>query len=126
MFKFKAIEVDFLKKEKGKIMIWNYKENQISSVDDKGETISEVDFVKSDNNSIDITHVFVSPEYRGQGVADNTMLAVVEYLRNQNLKATASCSYANSWLNKNEEEYADVISAEMKNQAAACRIDGKH
>lgn len=107
-------------------MNWNYKENQIVSVDENGTIISQVDFVKKNNDTIDIEHVYVSPEYRGQGVAGKTMLTVVEYLREQKLKATASCSYANGWFHKNEEKYVDVISPEFKNQAAACRIDGKH
>lgn len=107
-------------------MNWSYKENQIFSLDNNGEVISKVDFTKVDENTIDIEHVYVSPEYRGQGVADKTMLAVVDYLREKKLKATASCSYANSWFSKNEELYKDIIAIEMRTQAAACKINSEH
>ncbi len=106
-------------------MNWNYKENQIFCVDNNGDTISQVDYSKLDNNTIDIEHVYVSPEYRGRGVADKTMLAVVDYLKENRLKATASCSYASSWFNKNEEKYEDVIVSE-RSQVSACKINGKH
>ncbi len=107
-------------------MNWNYKENQMVSVDEKGEIMAQVDYVKKDNNTIDIEHVYVSPEYRGQGIAEQTMQTVINYLREHNLKTMASCSYANHWFHKNEEQCIDVIAPELKNQASACRIDGKH
>lgn len=107
-------------------MNWNYKENQILSLDNNGEIISEVDFVKMNNNTVDIEHVYVRPEFRGQGVSDQTMLTVVDYLKENNLKAIASCSYANHWFRKNEDICEDVIAAEMKSQPVACKIDGKH
>lgn len=107
-------------------MNWTYKENQILSLDESGEIISKVDFTKIEDNMIDIEHVYVSPEYRGQGVADKTMLTVIDYLKEKNLKATASCSYANSWFSKNEEKYKEVIAKEMKTQVAACKINSEH
>ena len=54
------------------------------------------------------------------------MVAVVDYLREKELKATATCSYANGWLKKNSELYADVISKDISDEVNACKIDGKH
>ena len=107
-------------------MNWNYKENQMTCLDEKEDIIAQVDYIKKDDNTIDIEHVYVSPEYRGKGVAEQTMQRVVDFLKEHNLKAMASCSYANHWFQKNENQYADVMAEGLKSQAAACRIDGKH
>jgi predicted GNAT family acetyltransferase len=37
------------------------------------------------------------------------MLAVANELRNRGLKAVASCSYAEAWLQKNRGSFADII-----------------
>lgn len=107
-------------------MIWKYEEGHIYSTDEDGRLMAEVNYTRRNSNEIDIEHVYVDPELRGQGMAGQTMTVVAEYLRKNGLKATASCSYANSWLQKNENHYSDVIAKGLGSQAAACRIDGKH
>ena len=73
-----------------------------------------------------IVHTYVEPLLRGQGLASRMMAIVAEYLRENGLKATASCSYAYDWLKRNEESYSDIISKEINDQPIACRIDAKH
>ncbi len=107
-------------------MEWKYEEGKIFSKNEQGEIIAEADYLNMKNGMVDIEHVYVSPEYRGKGIAQQTMLAVVEYLRKEKLKATASCSYANAWFKKNATEYEDVIAKELSNQSVSCKIDGKH
>ncbi|NLO09929.1 MAG: N-acetyltransferase [Clostridiales bacterium] len=55
-------------------------------------------------------HTYVNPVLRGQGVAGELLKLLAEHLREKGLKATATCSYAVSWLNKNKEAYSDIIS----------------
>ncbi len=95
-------------------MNWSYMVDKILSLDNDGKIISEVDFVKKDVSTIDIKRVYVNPEFRGQGVADKTMLTVVDYLRNYKLKAIPTCSYANSWFHKNEDKYKDLIASDIE------------
>jgi predicted GNAT family acetyltransferase len=38
---------------------------------------------------------------------------LAEHLRQKGLKATASCSYANTWLKKNQATYSDIISEKL-------------
>ena len=54
------------------------------------------------------------------------MEVVAEYLKENGLKAAASCSYANIWLKRNRESYAEIISSEIDNDALSCKIAGKH
>ncbi len=54
------------------------------------------------------------------------MTTVAEYLRKEGKKATASCSYANSWFRKNQKNYEDIIANDLTDQVIACNITGRH
>lgn len=90
-------------------MGWNYEPERITLTDDSGAMMAEVEFVVRENGNIHITHVYVDPDFRGQGIAENAMKTVVEYLRERKIKATASCSYARAFFEKFGAEYGDVI-----------------
>ena len=107
-------------------MDWNYEDGRIYSEDEKGELMAETTFVYKDNGEIDIDHTYVNPILRGQGVAGKMMVVVADYLKKEGFKATATCSYANIWLKKNEELYLDIISKDLDDQALSCKINGKH
>ena len=107
-------------------MDWKYENGRIYGTDENNELMAETTFVYKTPCEVDIEHTYVSPLLRGQGVAGKMMELVAEYLRKQSLKATATCSYANSWLKKHRESYPDIISEEINNEAIACKIDGKH
>jgi uncharacterized protein len=107
-------------------MDWKHEEGRFYSTNDEGQVMAEVTYVRKGNGCIDIDHVYVDPSLRGQGAAGETMKVVADYIRKQGLKATATCSYANAWFQKNEKEYSDIISSDMSNQALACKIDSKH
>lgn len=106
-------------------MEWNFSEGRIYSNNEKGELITEATYETLANNVINVDHVYVNPEYRGQGIAEKTMLAVVDYIRKHNLKVSPTCSYASAWFGKHEEEYADIL-VRNQDQVSACRIDGRH
>ena len=91
-------------------MIWNYEPGRVYYVDETNTCLAEATFVFLDNRTVDINHTYVDPSLRGQGVAGELMEAVALQLRQDGLKAVASCSYANAWLNKHRDSYADVIS----------------
>lgn len=107
-------------------MEWKYESERIYSTDENGELMAEVTFFHKTDNEINIDHVYVNPILRGKGVAGKAMLIMVDYLRNNELKATATCSYANSWFQKNRSLYQDVIAKEIDREVVACKINGKH
>lgn len=94
-------------------MIWNYEEGSIYSINENKEVMAEATFVSTKDNEVNINHTYVNPVLRGQGIAGEMLKVVAEYLREKGLKATATCSYANSWLIKNKEAYSDVISDDI-------------
>lgn len=76
-------------------------------VGDSKKKDAEITFVKKDANTIDIDHTEVSPNLRGEGVAGKLVQSVVKYARENDLKITASCSYAQKKLGRTDE-YKDV------------------
>lgn len=90
-------------------MEWKYEDGRIYSVDEKGLLMAEATYVTKKHGEVVINRTYVSPNLRGQGIAGKMMNIVVEYLRRNNLKATATCSYAQSWLKKNEEICSDIL-----------------
>jgi uncharacterized protein len=96
-------------------MDWKFENDRVYSVDEKGDLMAEANFISKENGEVDIHHTYVNPILRGQGVAGKMMQVVAEYLREKGLKASATCSYANSWLRKNSELYSDIISMDIDN-----------
>lgn len=107
-------------------MDWKYENGRIYSLNEDNELLAETTYEIKENGEVDINHTYVNPALRGKGVAGAMMELVAVYLRKQHLKTTATCSYANSWLKKHREEYADIISKDIDSEATACRIDGRH
>lgn len=91
-------------------MIWNYEEGRIYSLNEENELLAETRFVFTEDDEVNINSTYVNPILRGQGVASDMLKLVAEYLRENGLKATATCSYADIWLKKHKEAYSDIIS----------------
>ena len=105
-------------------MNWNYEEGRIFGVEDN-KVMAEVTYYFTNDNEIVIDHTFVDPSLRGQGVAGKMMEVVAQYLRDNNMKASATCSYANAWLKKHKESYSDIMSFAIDDADVACKLDGK-
>lgn len=95
-------------------MIWNYEDNRIYGSDDDGNVLAEANYSHISKGKIDIERVYVSPDLRGKGVAHETMVKVADYLRNEGLKASATCPYALAWFQKNNKQYADIIATDVE------------
>lgn len=106
-------------------MNWNYEYGRIYSVDDNKDVIAEVTFVYKGNTTIDIIHTYVNPIFRGQGVAGKLMEIVAQYLKEKGLQASASCSYANTWLKKYREAYSDIVSEDIYNDVHINDLKGR-
>ncbi|MEX2948983.1 GNAT family N-acetyltransferase [Staphylococcus warneri] len=62
-----------------------------------------ITFNSVDNNEIDIDHTGVADELGGQGLGKKLVYKVVDYARENNLKIVASCPFAKSVLEKDEQ-----------------------
>jgi predicted GNAT family acetyltransferase len=104
-------------------MDWKYEKGRIYSVNENNEIMAEATFIYKENGEVNINRTYVNPVLRGQGVAGKIMQALSEYLRENSLKATASCSYANAWLKKNRCLYQDIISEDFDGGVTACELN---
>ncbi|MDY0210817.1 MAG: GNAT family N-acetyltransferase [Acholeplasma sp.] len=76
-------------------------DHQIYVCDD-GTKIAEVTFPLVSEGLVDINHVEVNPDYRGQGIANKLMLLCVEAIEGLGYKAIISCPYAIKFFNEND------------------------
>ena len=90
-------------------MEFQIEDGRIFNVNEQNELMAEATYVYLSDGVVDIDHTYVSPVLRGQGIAGKLMEALASDLRAKGLKATASCSYAEAWLEKNRENYGDII-----------------
>jgi predicted GNAT family acetyltransferase len=80
-----------------------HENNRIYLEADNHQPIAYVTFPRIDDNVINIDHTFVDSSLRGQGIAGRLMEEAVAHLRDHNLKARLTCSYAVKWF----EEHPD-------------------
>ncbi len=90
-------------------MAFQIEDGRVYYENEQQEVLAEVTYSHLGGGVVDIDHTFVSPTLRGQGIAGQLMEALATDLRTNGLKATASCSYAVAWLEKNRAAYADII-----------------
>jgi len=69
--------------------------------EEKGQEVSYLEFIFVNEKQVNIVHTYVSPDYRGKGIAHKLMEYAVNYFEENNIIITASCSYANKWIKKN-------------------------
>ncbi len=90
-------------------MEFQIEDGRIFNVNEENELMAEATYVYLREGVVDIDHTYVSPTLRGQGVAGKLMEALAGELRKRGLKATATCSYASVWLEKNHGANQDII-----------------
>lgn len=90
-------------------MEFQISEGRVYSLNERQEVMAEATYALVRDGIVDINHTYVSPALRGHGVAGALMEALADELRRQGLKATASCSYADVWLERHRAAYADII-----------------
>lgn len=80
-----------------------HEQNKIYLNDSNNHMVAVVTFPKIKENVVNIDHTYVDGSLRGQGIAGKLMEEAVTQLREQQLKAKLSCSYAVKWF----EEHPD-------------------
>ena len=89
-------------------MDFTYYPNQIILADGDNKILAEITFPDIDDTTVNISHTFVDPSLRGQGIAGQLMEAVVKKLESENKKAVPTCSYAILWFRKHPR-YSGLI-----------------
>lgn len=74
---------------------------------EKGIEVGVCELV-ADSDTFVIEHTEVNPEYKGMGIAKKLIDKVVDEMRIRDKKLKATCSYAQTMLEKSDE-YQDVL-----------------
>ncbi len=82
--------------------------DRIYANDENGRLVAEITFPATGPETVVIDHTFVDPSLRGAGVAGQLMKAACERIKRDGKRATATCSYAVSWFERNEG-YRDIL-----------------
>jgi predicted GNAT family acetyltransferase len=77
-------------------------------IEQDGEWIAEMSYVKQGPGVIIIDHTEVAKSLRGQGIGQQLIRAAVDFARANNLKIRARCRYARIVLEETAE-YNDVL-----------------
>lgn len=85
-----------------------YEDQRVYVLDDFLMLSAEVLYPKIDETSVNITHVYVAPNLRGQGVASDIMLEAYNTIKKKHLKVVPTCPYAVVWF-KRHPQYQDIL-----------------
>ena len=87
----------------GDKMKYFHEKNRIY-VKDNNDIIGEVSFTENKDGVIEITHTYVSFEYRGQHLASHLLEELSIRLEKENKLCIPICSYAVKWFQKHVEK----------------------
>ena len=79
----------------------NY-DDRIIYVNDNDSIVAEIDFPRTRDNEITITHTFVDSSLRGQGIAKKLVEEVISIAQKEKYKIRATCSYAIRYFHDNK------------------------
>lgn len=78
------------------------------------ENLGHLIYTISDDNVMTLVGTRVDKSLKGKGLGINLIDAAVEFARENNYKLDATCPYAVLMLERNKEEFKDVISKDFK------------
>lgn len=84
-----------------------YKEDKIIVMIDD-EEVAFLYYRMATPKVLEILKIEVKEEYRGRSIASICMSNICSYVKDNNLKIKATCSYAKNWL-LNHNEYLDLM-----------------
>lgn len=78
-------------------------------IEDNGQRIAEIHSIFAGGDKIIIEHTEVNESHEGKGLGKILVLAVIDYIKENNLKVIPLCPYANAFFKKNYDTYKDLI-----------------
>lgn len=70
---------------------------------DGDKLLAEITFPETQKGVFCINHTFVDSSLRGQGIASKLVEMAIQEIQKQNGTVTATCSYAQKWLDKHNK-----------------------
>lgn len=77
-------------------------------IDEDGEWVAELTYVRTGANTMVIDHTEVDPKFRGENIGQDLVAAAVEYARENDLKIKPLCPYTRKMIEATPE-FQDVL-----------------
>ncbi|MBM7616657.1 putative GNAT family acetyltransferase [Weissella uvarum] len=85
-----------------------YESGRIFLTDDNDQLVGEIRYTQTDkNHTWPVTHTFVNPAYRGQGIAEQLLDALANLARENEVLLEPVCPYVKQAFMR-QSKYADV------------------
>lgn len=97
-------------------MKYVYKDNEIQVINDEGVNVGRAKIPFEDDETINVTSVFIDPSLRGGGEASKLMHEVYDFAKEQGLRVKNTCPYAVAWFKRHKDKH-DVLSSEQPDEA---------
>ena len=102
-------------------MVFQHEDLKIYVKDEQDKVIALVTWQLKGEVAV-VDHTFVDESLRGQGVASKLMKEAVNYFREKGYKTYGTCSYADVWYKKNQENLLDVLVERPLEDSVSCKI----
>ncbi len=76
-------------------------------IEEGEERLAEMDIAITKDN-LTVFHTHVNDKLKGQGIASELLVTMVEYVRKQNKKVIALCPYVSAQFQRHPDQYADI------------------
>jgi len=90
-------------------MNYLYEKERIVAKDEKGQKLAEITFPFRGADLVEIDHVFVSEECRGQGIAARLVELAYAHLKENQKKVEVTCPYAVAWFARHPDKQDIVV-----------------
>jgi len=97
------------------------KDDRIVAVDENKQEMGYLAWKVLSDGVLNANHTYVDPKFRGMGVAGYLLKDFVAYVRANNKKVFATCSYVVKMF-EHGEEYQDIIDPSRGVGDASCEI----
>ena len=77
-------------------------------IEEDGEWVAEMSYVKSGKDIMTIDHTELDPKFRGENTGEDLVAEGVKYARENDLRLKSTCKYAHEVLSENSD-YEDVF-----------------
>ena len=84
-------------------MTFSFQKERITAVSPDGVSMGYITFPRVRAGLVNINQLTVFPAFRGQGLEDAMMEAVLAHLEKSGLKAALTCPYAQQYVEKNPQ-----------------------
>ena len=84
-------------------MTFSFEKERMTAISNDGIPMGHITFPRVREGRVNIDHVMTDPKFRGQGVAEHMMEALLQHLIRLDQKAALTCPFAQQYVGKHPQ-----------------------